>query len=170
MLFRSLTHVKWKNPPALLATTETGSYSDRLFEFGKSYVYFVRSVTASAGNAIESDDSAPALVTPRDTFPPSAPQNVVAAVLPAAGSPLVVDLSWSINVESDLAGYRLYRSEREGELGRLLVSDLLPSPSFRDAAAAPGHRYWYSVTAVDRAGNESASSEPAAVDLTEPSP
>jgi len=165
-----LTHVKWKNPPALLATTETGSYSDRLFEFGKSYVYFVRSVTASAGNAIESDDSTPVLVAPRDIFPPSAPQNVVAAVLPAAGSPLVVDLSWSINVESDLAGYRIYRSEREGERGGSLVSDLLPSPSYRDAAAAPGHRYWYSVTAVDRAGNESASSEPAAVDLTEPSP
>jgi hypothetical protein len=33
-----------------------------------------------------------------------------------------------------------------------------------------GHRYWYTVTAVDRGGNESAPSSPAAIDLTQLSP
>jgi fibronectin type 3 domain-containing protein len=98
------------------------------------------------------------------------PQNLVAAVLPGADDARIVDLSWSINVESDLAGYRIYRSEREGERGRLLQTDPLPSPAFRDASVQTGHRYWYSVTAVDHAGNESPASEATVVDLSEPSP
>jgi len=36
-----------------------------------------------------------------------------------------------------------------------------PETSLRDATAAPGARYAYSVTAVDRAGNESKPSAPA---------
>ena len=28
-----------------------------------------------------------------------------------------MDLSWSINVEADLAGYRVYRSEQQGNAG-----------------------------------------------------
>jgi hypothetical protein len=165
-----LSHAKWKNPPLLLAPAENNSYSDTLFEFGKTYVYLVRSLATVEGNPIESDDSTPLIVTPRDTFPPAVPQNLVAALLPGAGDARIVDLSWSINVESDLAGYHIYRSEREGERGRLLDTEPLPSPAFRDTSVETGHRYWYSVTAVDHAGNESPASEATAVDLSEPSP
>lgn len=165
-----LSHAKWKNPLLLLAPAENNSYHDTLFEFGKTYVYLVRSLATVEGNSIESDDSTLAIVTPRDAFPPAVPQNLVAAVLPGADDARIVDLSWSINVESDLAGYRIYRSEREGERGRLLQTDPLPSPAFRDASVQTGHRYWYSVTAVDHAGNESPASEATVVDLSEPSP
>jgi fibronectin type 3 domain-containing protein len=79
-----------------------------------------------------------------------------------------VDLSWSINLETDLAGYRVYRSEQGGVRGQLITPDLLPVPAVRDSAVALGHRYWYTVTAVDRAGNESAPGDPVAVDITEP--
>jgi fibronectin type 3 domain-containing protein len=111
------------------------------------------------------------VVTLRDIFPPATPQGIVAAVIPgsAAGS-LVVDLSWSINVEADLAGYRLYRSEQEGTPGQLLSPDLLPTPAYRDNSVSSGKRYWYMVTAVDRAGNESAPSAAVVVDVTQPSP
>jgi len=165
-----LSRAKWKNPLTLLAPTQTNSYNDSLFEFGKTYVYVVRSTTTVDGSSIESDDSTPTIATPRDTFPPAIPQHVVAAVLPAANDERVVDLSWSINVESDLAGYRIYRSEKEGERGQRLQTDLLPSPAFRDSAVHAGQRYWYSVTAVDQAGNESSASEATLVDLTQPSP
>jgi len=40
----------------------------------------------------------------------------------------------------------------------------------RDSSVAASHRYWYSVTAVDHAGNESPASEATFVDLTQPLP
>jgi hypothetical protein len=161
---------KWKNPPLLLAPAQSNSYRDTFFEFGRTYVYAVRSVTIVDGDPIESDDSAPAIVTPRDTFPPAVPRNVVAAVLPTAAGGQMVDLSWAINVEPDLAGYRIYRSEKEGEPGAALRSELLASPAYRDLSVLSGHRYWYSLTAVDRAGNESGRSDAALADLTETLP
>ena len=165
-----LSQAKWKNPPLLLEPAPSNSYSDTFFEFGKTYVYMVRSVTIAEGNPVESDDSLPAIVTPRDTFPPATPQTVVAAVLPGENDSPIVDLSWSINVENDLAGYRVYRSETRGERGQLLQAELVSSPAFRDSSVESGHRYWYSVTAVDRAGNESQVSEAVLADLTQPLP
>ena len=69
----------------------------------------------------------------------------------------------------DLAGYRVYRSEQEETPGQLVTPDLLLSPAYRDTSVAANHRYWYTVTAVDRAGNESAPSAPVVVDVTQPS-
>jgi hypothetical protein len=153
------------------ASTETNSYRDTSFVFDQTYVYFVRSVIQIESQELESSDSQPVTVTPRDTFPPAAPQGIVAALLPgAAPGTVLVELSWSINLETDLAGYRVYRSEQDGTRGQLLSPDLLPTPAVRDTSVQPGHRYWYSVTAVDRAGNESASGAPVVVDVTQLSP
>ncbi len=168
---KDLSQAKWKAPLKLLASSGTASYRDTSFDFGKTYLYIIRSLSQAESNTVESADSAPAIVAARDTFPPAAPQELVAAVLPGATSgSLQVDLSWSINVETDLAGYRVYRSEHEGSPGQLLTPDLLPTPSLRDTYVQSGHRYWYTVTAVDRAGNESTPSAPVAVDVTQPSP
>lgn len=165
-----LSRAKWKSPPILLASSQTTSYEDTLFDFGKTYVYQVRSIVIADGNPIESDDSAPAIVTPRDTFPPAPPQNVVAAEIPGSDGSITVDLSWSINLETDLAGYRVYRSEQQGERGQLLNSELLLSPAYRDISVQSAHLYWYTITAVDRAGNESGPSEAVLADLTKPLP
>jgi hypothetical protein len=165
-----LSQAKWKSPPILLAPSQTNSYRDALFDFGKIYVYQVRSLVIADGKPVESDDSAPAIATPRDTFPPAAPQNLVVAEIPGENAGVSLDLSWSINPENDLAGYRIYRSEQQDERGRSLQVELLLSPSYRDVSVQAGHRYWYVVTAVDRAGNESAPSEPVLVDLTKPLP
>jgi fibronectin type 3 domain-containing protein len=161
---------KNETPYSLLATSETSSYRDTSFAFDHTYVYVVRSVIQADGSELESAASPPVTVTPLDTFPPAAPQGVVAALLPgAAPGAMVVDLSWSISLETDLAGYRVYRSEQEGTRGQVLSPDLLPTPAVRDTSVEPGHRYWYTVTAVDRAGNESAPSASVAVDVTQPS-
>jgi fibronectin type 3 domain-containing protein len=160
--------VKWISPLAPIGTSSTNDYRDTQFEFGKTYVYVIRTLITQNGNEIESDNSEPATVAAIDTFPPAAPQGLVAVVLPgAAPSTLVVDLTWSINLETDLAGYRVYRSEQEGTPGQLVTPDLLPVPAVRDNSVEPGHRYWYTVTAVDRAGNESTPSAPVAVDVTQ---
>jgi hypothetical protein len=166
---KDLSLIQWISPLALLGTSGTNSYDDTQFEFGKTYVYIVRSVITQEGIEIESDNSEPATMAVLDIFPPDAPQGLVAALLPgAAPSSPVVDLSWSINSETDLAGYRVYRSEQEGAKGQLITPDLLPVPAVRDTSVEPGHRYWYTVTAVDRAGNESAPSNPVATDVTPP--
>jgi fibronectin type 3 domain-containing protein len=81
-----------------------------------------------------------------------------------------VDLSWSINAEPDLAGYRVYRSEQENDKGQPVTPDLLLSPAYRDTSLALGHQYWYRVTAVDRSGNESAPTPPVAADVAQHSP
>jgi hypothetical protein len=160
-----------ESPFTLLATSETTSYRDTSFSFDHTYFYIVRTVIRADGDELESDASSPVTVTPRDTFPPAAPQGLVAALLPgAAPATLVVELSWSISLETDLAGYRVYRSEQEGTRGQVLNPELLPTPAVRDTSVEPGHHYWYSVTAVDRTGNESAPSTPVTVDVTQPSP
>jgi hypothetical protein len=168
---KDVLHEKWIAPLALLAPSDHPEYRDTQFDFGKTYVYVVRGVTTVEGNALESSDSDSLVITPVDTFPPAAPQGVVAAILgnPSGEStPSVeVDLSWSINAESDLAGYRVYRGEREDEKGQLVTPELLLSPAYRDTSVAPSHQYWYRVTAVDRSGNESAPTPPVVADVTQ---
>ena len=155
----------------LLGSSETSSYRDTSIVFDHAYRYTVRTVVQVEGNELESSDSQPVTVTPRDIFPPGVPQGLFAALLPGAtAGTVLVELSWSINLETDLGGYRVYRSEQEGIRGQLVTPDLLPTPAVRDTSVEPGHRYWYTVTAVDRAGNESAPCAPVVVDVTQPLP
>jgi hypothetical protein len=166
---KNLAQAKWKTPLSLLAASEETSYRDMLFDFGKTYAYIVRSVVLVDGKPLESSDSDPTIVTPRDIFPPGPPQDVIAAILQGAtAGSVVVELSWSINLETDLAGYRVYRSEQQGTRGSVVTTDLLLAPAYRDTSVEPGRRYWYTVTAVDRAGNESEPGAVAAVDVAKP--
>jgi hypothetical protein len=166
---KDLPHAKWKDKLALLASPASNSYRDTDFEFDKTYVYLLRIAVPANGGIIESTDSAPAIVTPKDIFPPAAPQGVIGAVVAENGTgPAVVDLSWSISPENDVAGYRVYRSEQESVRGELIQPALVPTPAVRDTSVQPGHRYWYTVTAVDRAGNESAASTPMVIEVLQP--
>jgi hypothetical protein len=163
---KDLHEAVWRSPLLPIATVTASEYEDRGFDYGRTYVYIVRTVITAAGEPLESGDSSPVILTPKDIFPPAAPQDIVAAVLPG-GQPgtVVVDLSWAINVETDLAGYRVYRSGEEGEHGQLLTPTLLPSPAYRDSDVVSGRRYWYRVTAVDQAGNESTPSDAILVEI-----
>jgi hypothetical protein len=153
---------KLKAPLALIDESLEPTFQDMQVEFGKTYVYSVRSLAQYPDRVLESADSNLVVVTPRDIFPPAAPQNVTVVLVPAQGEiPAYLDVSWAINPETDIAGYNVYRSERDGAPGRLQNSELLLTPAFRDMTALPGHQYVYTATAVDRAGNESAASAPA---------
>ena len=149
------------------SAAESSSFRDSQFDFGKTYVYSVRSITQYPGETLESADSNLAIVTPRDTFPPAAPQGLAVVFVPAqANVPAHIELSWAISPETDLAGYNVYRTERSGTRGTRLNMELLLTPAFRDMNVQPGRAYFYSVTAVDSSGNES--SPTAAVSGTMP--
>jgi len=142
-----------------IGESESATYRDTLAEFGKNYMYAVRSVTQYPNLAIESSDSNRVWIAAKDTRPPAPPQGLVVVFVPALGQSLAhLELSWAINSETDIAGYNVYRSEQEGASGTRLNSELLLTPAFRDINAVPGRRYLYTVTAVDRSGNESPAS------------
>jgi hypothetical protein len=153
--------------PVLLGLSPSPGYRDVQFEFGRTYTYTVRSVTQFETHAVESDDSNLVRVEARDTFAPAAPLNLVAVPVAAvADVPSHIELSWGISQETDVAGYRVYRMEASadsGTPGERLNAELLPVPAFRDMSVAAGRGYRYTVTVVDRAGNESASSAPVSV-------
>ena len=148
--------VKAKSPQELLGATTSPEYQDSHFEFGATYAYAVRSVAEFGADVVESADSVPESVTPRDIFPPAAPMGLEAAIVPATPQGgAYVELSWAISAEPDLGGYRVYRSDREDAAGERLNGEMLPSPAFRDMSVVQGVRYFYRVSAVDRSGNES---------------
>jgi hypothetical protein len=148
----------------LLGETTTPSFRDTTFEFGHAYVYSVRSVVRygpTPNESVESDESNLLALTPKDIFPPAAPQGLVAVSVPAtSNAPAGIELSWAISAESDLAGYNIYRSDQDSESRQRLNQSTLLTPAYRDITVLPGRLYSYTVTAVDRAGNESPASEP----------
>jgi fibronectin type 3 domain-containing protein len=157
---------KFKTPLDLAGTATTTEFRDEHFEFGKTYVYTVRSAAQFGNDFAESADSAQAIVTPRDLFPPAAPTGLEIAIIPATPqAPAYVELSWAISPEGDLAGYAVYRSDAADVPGERVNGETLPSPTFRDMSVLPGRRYYYRVSALDRAGNESPRSSVAVADV-----
>lgn len=115
--------------------------------------YELRAVATDQGGAV---DPLPPVVVVRyaDLTPPAAPQGLV-----ARADARNVQLAWSANAESDLAGYRI---ERRAWTGVWEALDAAPATGTTriDADRAPGeHRY--RVLAIDTSGNVS---EPGEVD------
>ncbi len=147
------------SPFVQIGESPTPEYRDGDVQEDKTYVYSVRSVVQTPGKPLESADSNLAAITLHDVFPPGAPTGLIATPVPAESDlGAHIDLSWAINPETDVAGYNVYRSEKAGASGTRLNAQLLPTPAFRDMNAVPGQSYYYTVTAVDRTGNESAPS------------
>lgn len=132
------------------------SFADQTFAFGEEYVYVVRAVSlGTGGEPVESLNSNPVEVKPVDTFRPAPPTGLTAA---AAPTPLRVSVFFAANQERDIAGYNLYRStdpDLPKEQWAKLNRNLLERTTFQDEAVQSGQRYFYYVTAVDKAGNVS---------------
>src|SRR5271170_315794 len=147
------------NSAVLIGESTVPPFGDIQIQWVKTCPYSVRSMAQYADLQDESLNSPVIEITPLDTFPPAAPQGLVVVLVPAQGAaPAYLDLSWSISAENDIAGYNIYRSEQEAAPGQKQNSELLRTPAFRDMNIVPGHRYFYTVTAVDRVGNESPAS------------
>ncbi|HOK41829.1 MAG TPA: hypothetical protein PLD27_12425, partial [bacterium] len=100
-----------------------------------------------------------------DTIPPSAPIGLIAVA--GIGQ---ATLNWQPNTESDIAGYNVYRSLTSGSGYIKNNGALLTSPQFTSYALLSGKRYYFVVTAVDRAGNESLFSNEVNVLITQDPP
>lgn len=97
----------------------------------------------------------PALSVPHllDTAPPATPNG-----LAGASEPSGVRVRWAANSEPDLAGYHVYRAFAAGSFFTRLTATATVTPEYVDTGAPDTLAVWYSVSAVDASGNESARS------------
>lgn len=133
------------------------SYNDGSFEFGKTYYYFVRAVSAAKdGSPLESLETNIVRVQPVDTFAPAPPSSIT-----LASTPDRISIFFPSNTENDIAGYRIYRSNDPAfpkAEWTLLTPDPITTNTFQDKNVEQGKTYFYYLTAVDKAGNVSAAS------------
>ncbi|MEY4095826.1 MAG: hypothetical protein RLZZ53_3025 [Acidobacteriota bacterium] len=122
--------------------------------FGIERCFQVRPVDQVFGVAVIGPASPTSCVTPKDTFPPLAPQSLAAI----AGSG-VINLIWDANSESDLAGYIVLRGEAPGDTLQAITTEPVAVTSYRDETVRPGVRYVYAVLAVDRAVPQNVSAQ-----------
>ncbi|HVQ28710.1 MAG TPA: hypothetical protein VMV21_03975 [Vicinamibacteria bacterium] len=134
-------------PLAPTATVEH-TFTDRTTQPGESWCYVVRAVAATQP-LVESAASNEACIDVKDVLAPAAPAGV--AAIPRDEG---IEVSWSPSPEADLLAYRVYRSPRRGGQMVRLAEVAAPDTTFLDKEPPEG-AWQYSVTAVDRAGNES---------------
>ncbi|MCL8015242.1 fibronectin type III domain-containing protein [Streptomyces sp. AS02] len=140
---------------APLATTTSTTYTDTTLPVtGATYYYEVRAYD-KAGN--ESAGTADQAVTTVDRVAPGVPTitRATGEVTPTGGTG-GLQVGW--DTVADAASYRVYRAASEnGTYAKVGSTDQL---SYLDTSAAESTVYYYRVSAVDAAGNESARSEP----------
>jgi fibronectin type 3 domain-containing protein len=122
-----------------------------------TYYYVVTAVDASGNESPFSAEASAAVVD----VSPAAPSGLTAA----AGDSQVT-LAWTASTEPDLAGYNVYRGPVAGGPYSKLNAALVASPGYVDMGLANGTEYYYVVTAVDAAANESSRSAEASATPT----
>lgn len=157
-----------------LELTESGEAAnvelrDDTFVWKKTYEYRV-AITASTkvpnGETVTFDAavSNPQELFAHDVFPPATPSGLQAVFSSSvAGQPPAIDLTWTPDVDRDLAGYFVFRRLQQEPASAAVKLNAQPvkAPAYHDAAIAAGNTYVYSVSAVDERGNESQRSEEA---------
>ena len=119
--------------------------------------YFVTALAAAGAPRVESEPSSIVSVTFKDLVPPPPPTGLTALVETGA-----VRLVWDPVDASDLAGYKVYRTEGTGidqlrPIGTIPLTpvQLLTATNYRDTSVNHGISYYYEVVSVDKSGNES---------------
>ncbi len=125
------------------------SFVDTLALNGRQYYYAVVSVDFADNESLRDNIVS---VFPQDSKAPSVPKNIRSE----SGS-LGIKIVWEFSPENDLAGYSIYRAFDKDSTFEKLDSNLLPMNLnyYEDVTAQSGDEYFYRLTAVDQAGNES---------------
>jgi len=89
------------------------------------------------------------ITSPADTFPPAKPKNFTLI----GGGDGQAHFRWERNIEPDLKAYRLYRSENNLTTFSLLVE--ISQTEYVDRFLNYDSTYYYYLSAIDNAGNES---------------
>jgi fibronectin type 3 domain-containing protein len=154
-------------PVPLLRWEGTLSYRDLDVDNGYTYDYYITSVDMIGA---ESAPSNTVSAKPVDKTPPAIPSG-----LETAGDEGKINIKWNLNLELDLAGYNIFRAiSINGDYTKLNKELINPdSPFYTDEDVESGKLYFYRVSAVDKAGNESKRSNSisgTARDTTPPQP
>ena len=130
------------------------SYTDMWLKEGLSYTYYV-TIVDPVGN--ESAPSNKATVKLLDKTPPA-----IIDLISDESDTLGIYLTWTMSPDLDAKGYYIYRSLGLSEKFDKITKNLIPvdKPFFVDSLVYPNKQFFYSVTVVDTAGNESERSNP----------
>lgn len=118
--------------------------------------YFFRIISSRQGRDAETSERGnfTTLSNLEDKTAPNAPTGVQAAL---TSSPNLVTIFWAPVTETDIKGYKVYRAESANsafaEISNMLVAK--GQERYTDVSVVPGKKYFYRVTAVDQANNES---------------
>jgi hypothetical protein len=140
------------SPGESQTVTET-RYEDAQYEPNKTLTYQVTAVRKLADRTITGEGPETVNVVVQDKTPPRLPGGV--DVVPVDMGAFV---TWAANDETDLAGYRVFRSDRPDGGFSPVMDALITGFSYFDPSSRPG--LYYAVSAVDEFKNESARSAP----------
>ncbi len=121
-------------------------FEDRDTGIDGEYQYCVSTVVS---NDIESAPSNVVSANVTDLYPPDIPVNLVSF---RASDHMF--LTWKAVPDEDLSHYRIYRKTAD-ENGFTRIADDVTANRYKDNKVQKGTLYFYSVTAVDKRGNES---------------
>ena len=131
-------------------------FEDIIVDGETTYYYVVTAVDGAGNESVVSGEVSGTTIT-ADTTPPVAPTLVV-----AGASETQISVVWLTSASNDVVGYNIYRGTATGVTPatgtKLNTSGLNATNGFIDTTAVAGTPYFYVVTAVDAAGNESAAS------------
>ena len=152
-VFRREARERGYTQPIGRVPAELNNYTDRRVEYGKKYIYTVRSV-ARLEPLLLSDEAGEREIDYVDRFAPPVPKSLV-----ALGERSRVRLRWEASDDDDVAGYILLRREPRREEFRRLNDELVTGVEYIDRGLTSGFSYEYRIQAVDFSGNESRVSE-----------
>lgn len=118
------------------------SYKDTNVAPGTTYYYVITAVNTSNQ---ESSYSAEASAAPRDVYSPTS--------LTATAGEGFVELNWSPSADSDISGYKIYRSTSAGTGYSYITTT--SGTYYKDKSVTGGTTYYYVATAVNTISKES---------------
>ncbi len=149
-VYRSMKKGELPEEPANTNLLPQPEFRDIHFEFDRTYYYWVSVIGSIRNPFAESLPSKATEVTPRDVFPPHPVEIFDASMVDGT-----VVLVWYPSPSPDVAGYRISRTDRDTATEQHLQGDLITGNTYRDTKAIPGRKFTYTITTVDRHGNES---------------
>ncbi len=126
-------------------------FTDTRFRVGETYVYSVVPFREGASGLVAGLPFDAVTLTALDGTAPNAPVGLT--LTPFDGG---VFVRWEFNPEVDVVGYVVFRRDDADGDFRRISPDGQATNAFQDSEYQPG--FAYAVTALDRSGNESASS------------
>ena len=136
------------------------SYVDRQVTNGQKYFYTVQTLTTYKNELAEGGVSKEVAVTPIDLTSPPVPAGVT-----AVKTDVGIKIFWDKSDAADIGGYQVYRRASDKDSHEMVAKVEPQYTLYVDSKAEEGVRYYYAVTAIDRAtpANESSKSKEATV-------